>query len=168
MLTKAQKTMDTITTAIGAIMLVVMFLVIMANVVLRLIPNVGGFSWYMEFSQYANVWAMLIGASGIAAAGTNLRVEVIDALLERFPWGIRFTRVVVDAALIVYYVILTWSGYELATRARQAVSTMPQFTMGQVYMIFPVAGVLCILGAVINLLVTLTAEKVEGKGGSAQ
>ena len=78
--------------------------------VLRLIPNIGGFSWYMEFSQYANVWAMLIGA-----AGTNLRVEVIDALLERFPWGLRVTRVIVDLALIVYYAILTWSGYELAT-----------------------------------------------------
>ena len=74
MLTKVQKTMDTVTTAIGAILLAVMFLVIMANVVLRLIPNIGGFSWYMEFSQYANVWALLIGASGIAAAGTNLRV----------------------------------------------------------------------------------------------
>ena len=104
---------------------------------------------------------MLIGAAGIAAAGTNLRVEVIDALLERFPWGLRVTRVIVDLALIVYYAILTWSGYELATRARQAVSTMPQFTMGQVYMIFPVAGVLCIIGAVIHLLVTVTEKKKE-------
>ena len=167
MLTKIQKTMDTVTTAIGAMLLAVMFLVIMANVVLRLIPNIGGFSWYMEFSQYANVWALLIGASGIAAAGTNLRVEVIDALLERFPWGLRFNRAIVDVALIVYYAILTWSGYELATRARQAVSTMPQFTMGQVYMIFPVAGVLCILGAVINLLVTLTVKE-EGKEEKVQ
>ena len=75
-------------------------------------------------------------------------------------WMIGFT--VIPLALIVYYAILTWSGYELATRARQAVSTMPQFTMGQVYMIFPVAGVLCIVGAVINLLVTLTVKE-EGK-----
>ena len=159
MLTKIQKTMDTVTTAIGAVLLAVMFLVIMANVVLRLIPNIGGFSWYMEFSQYANVWALLIGAAGIAAAGTNLRVEVIDSLLERFPWGLKVTNVIMDVALI--YVILTWSGYELATRARQAVSTMPQFTMGQVYMIFPVAGVLCIIGAVIHLLVTVTEKKKE-------
>ena len=161
MLVKIQKAVDTITTAIGAILIAIMFVVIMANVVLRLIPHVGGFSWYMEFSQYANVWALLIGAAGIAAAGTNLRVEVIDALLERFPWGLKVTNVIMDVALIVYYVILTWSGYELATRARQAVSTMPQFTMGQVYMIFPVAGVLCIIGAVIHLLVTVTEKKKE-------
>ena len=153
--------MDTVTTAIGAILLAVMFLVIMANVVLRLIPNIGGFSWYMEFSQYANVWALLIGASGIAAAAptSGWRSSTPSGA---FPWGLKLTRVIVDVALIVYYAILTWSGYELATRARQAVSTMPQFTMGQVYMIFPVAGVLCIVGAVINLLVTLTVKE-EGK-----
>ena len=38
---------------------------------------------------------------------------------------------------------------------------MPQFTMGQVYTIFPIAGVICIIGAVVNLIVELT-EKPEG------
>lgn len=162
MLRKIQKAMDNITTGIAAVLIAVMFLVIVANVVLRLIPNIGGFKWYMEFSQYANVWAMLLGAAGIAAAGTNLRVEVIDSLLEKFPWGLKVARSIVDVAMIVYYVILTISGYQLATKAKQAVSTMPQFKMGQVYWIFPVAGVLCVLGAVIHLLVTLT-EKNEKK-----
>lgn len=165
MLIKIQKKVDSITTAIGAILIAVMFVVIMANVVLRLIPNVGGFKWYMEFSQYANVWAMLIGAGGIAVSCTNLRVELIDSLVERFPWGRKLTRVIIDVFLIVFYVILTYSGYELATRAKQAVSTMPQFTMGQVYMIFPVAGVLCIICGVIHLLVTLTTKE---EGGEAQ
>ncbi len=210
MLIKIQKKVDSITTAIGAILIAVMFVVIMANVVLRLIPNVGGFKWYMEFSQYANVWAMLIGAGGIAVSCTNLRVELIDSLVERFPWGRKLTRVIIDVFLIVFYVILTYSGYELATRAKQAVSTMPslverfpwgrkltrviidvflivfyviltysgyelatrakqavstmpQFTMGQVYMIFPVAGVLCIICGVIHLLVTLTTKEEGGE-----
>ena len=44
MLVKIQKLADNITTAIGAILIAIMFAVIVANVVLRLIPNVGGFS----------------------------------------------------------------------------------------------------------------------------
>ena len=40
---------------------------------------------------------------------------------------------------------------------------MPQFTMGQVYTIFPIAGVLCILSAVLNLIVELTAKPEGGK-----
>ncbi len=160
MLKKIQKGYDNVLTGISAVMLSVMFVVIVANVILRLIPNIGGFKWYMEFSQYANVWAMLLGAGGIAAAGTNLRVEVVDALVEKYPWGKKLTKTIVDVALMVYYAVLTTSGYTLATKAKQAVSTMPQFKMGQVYWIFPIAGVICIIGAVIHLLVTWT-EKEE-------
>ena len=64
-----QTWMDHITTAVAAVLIAVMFCVIIANVVLRAIPAVGGFRWYMEFSQYANVWAMLIGAAGIVVQG---------------------------------------------------------------------------------------------------
>lgn len=39
---------------------------------------------------------------------------------------------------------------------------MPSFKMGQVYAIFPIAGVLCVIASVVHLLVTLT-EKTEPK-----
>ena len=83
MLRKIQKGVDRVLTIISSILLAVMFFVLVANVVLRLIPSIGGFSWYMEFSQYANVWAMMIGAAGIAIMGTNLRVEIIDSILHK-------------------------------------------------------------------------------------
>ena len=47
-----QTWMDHITTTVAAVLIAVMFVVIIANVVLRAIPAVGGFRWYMEFSQY--------------------------------------------------------------------------------------------------------------------
>ncbi len=161
MLLKVQKGVDETMTVISAILIAVMFIVIIANVVLRLIPAVGGFSWYMEFSQYANVWAELIGAAGIACAGTNLRVEVIDAVVKKWKYGYRVTRIIVDVAELVFYTAMTYSGFLLATKAKQKVSTMPSFTMGQVYWIFPVAGVLCILAVLIHLAVTLTSENKE-------
>lgn len=163
MLLKLQKIIDNLTTAIGAILLAIMFLVITINVILRLIPSVGGFSWYMEFSQYANVWAMLLGAAGIVVMGTNLRVEAVDAVLDKFPWGEKLGKIIVDVSEIIFYLSVTYSGYLLATKAKQKVSTMPQFTMGQVYWIFPVAGVLCVIAALIHLAVTLTTKQEEKK-----
>ena len=68
-----------------------------------------------------------------------------------------------DVAEIVFYLTVTYSGWLLATKAKQKVSTMPQFTMGQVYWIFPVAGVLCVIAALIHLAVTLSAEQEEKK-----
>ncbi|MCI7262824.1 MAG: TRAP transporter small permease subunit [Clostridiaceae bacterium] len=163
MLLKIQKGMDSLMTVIGALLLAVMFVVITLNVILRLIPSVGGFKWYMEFSQYANVWAMMLGGAGIVVMGTNLRVEAVDSILQKFPWGYKLGRIIVDVAEIVFYLTVTYSGWLLATKAKQKVSTMPQFTMGQVYWIFPVAGGLCVIAALIHLAVTLSAEQEEKK-----
>lgn len=154
---KLQTTLDKITTLISAILCAAMMVILFANVVLRLIPGIGGFKWYMESSQYLNVWSMLIACIGINAMGTNLRVEVVDSILGKTPLG---KKIVV---IILFYVMVTYGGYQLCTRAKQAVSTMPQFTMGQVYTIFPIAGVLCILSAVLNLIVELTAKPEGGK-----
>ena len=161
MIKKVQKRMDETMTVIAAFLTGLMFLIIIANVILRLIPSIGGFSWYMEFSQYANVWAMMIGAAGVACAGTNLRVEVIDSVLKKKPYGYKLTRVVVDVFELVFYIVVTCSGFQLATRAKQKVSTMPAFTMGQVYMIFPIAGILCIIAVLINLAALLSEKEGE-------
>ena len=66
-----------------------------------------------------------------------------------------------DAFELIFYIIVTYSGYILATRAKQAVSTMPKFTMGQVYMIFPIAGALCVFSVIIHILVVLTGQDEE-------
>ena len=161
MLKKIQKWIDLGATFIASLLIAAMFFVLVINVILRAIPAVGGFKWYMEFSQYANVWALLIGAAGIAAQGTNLRVELIDSLMGRFMWGSKLTKIIVDVSLILFYGIMTASGSLLSQKAVQAVSTMPQFKMGQVYAVFPVAGVLCIIAALVHLLVTVTEKPEE-------
>ena len=158
---KLQQTMDKITTLISSILCAAMMIILFANVVLRLIPSVGGFKWYMESSQYLNVWSMLIACIGINAMGTNLRVEVVDSIFGKTVLGKKLVVLIRDVFIILFYALVTYSGWQLCTRAKQAVSTMPQFTMGQVYTIFPIAGVICVLGAVVNLIVELT-EKSEG------
>ena len=149
--------MDHITTAVAAVLIAVMFVVIIANVILRAIPSVGGFRWYMEFSQYANVWAMLIGAAGIAVQGTNLRVEAMDAVAKKIPFGEKIAKILVDVALMIFYWMVYRSGKLYAAKAMAIkISTMPNYRMGQVYRVFPVAAILCILAAVVHLIVTLT------------
>ena len=156
-----QTWIDRITTGVAAVLIGVMFLVIIANVILRGIPAVGGFRWYMEFSQYANVWAMLIAAAGIAVQCTNLRVEAVDSLMNKIPGGEKLSRVIIDVAVILFYMAVYASGRTFARKSMIIkVSTMPSFKMGQVYQIFPWAAVLCIVAALVHLLITLL-EKEE-------
>ena len=158
-----QTWIDHITTAVAAVLIAVMFCVIIANVVLRAVPAVGGFRWYMEFSQYANVWAMLIGAAGIVVQGTNLRVEAVDVIARKIPYGEKIAKILVDVAAMVFYWMVYRSGKLYAAKAMAIkISTMPKYRMGQVYKIFPAAAVLCIFAAVVHLIVTLT-ETPEDK-----
>ena len=147
----------------GAMMFILVF-----NIVMRLIPKIGGVSWYMESSQYLNVWAMLIIGMQITVRGTHLRVEVIDALVKNSPLGQKIVKVIDEAFIILFYVLATYASYQLATKAKQAVSTMPKFTMGQVYTMMPIAFALSAVAAVIHLIVYFgesgrTTEQTENK-----
>ena len=158
-----QTWIDRITTGVASVLIGIMFLVIIANVILRGVPAVGGFRWYMEFSQYANVWAMLIGAAGIVVQGTNLRVEAVDVIARKIPYGEKIAKILVDVAAMVFYWMVYRSGKLYAAKAMAIkISTMPKYRMGQVYKIFPAAAVLCILAAIVHLVVTLT-ETPEDK-----
>ena len=67
-----------------------------------------------------------------------------------------------DVALILFYWMLFQGGKLYAAKGMLIkISTMPNYKMGQVYQIFPIAAILCIVAAVVHLLVTLTEEKEE-------
>ena len=95
---KLQQTMDKITTLISSILCAAMMIILFANVVLRLIPSVGGFKWYMASSQYLNVWSMLIACIGINAMGTNLRVEVVDSIFGKTALGKKLVVLIRDVS----------------------------------------------------------------------
>lgn len=158
---KLQTVLDRVTTLISAILCAAMMVILFANVVLRLIPGIGGFKWYMESSQYLNVWSMLIACAGITAMGTNLHVELVDSIVAKNAVLKKIHKVFTSLMIAVFYAMVAYSGYQLASRAKQAVSTMPQFTMGQVYLIFPIACAVCALSALIDMIVAIT-EKSEG------
>lgn len=158
---KLQTALDKGSTLVAAVLCAAMMVILFANVVLRLIPSVGGFKWYMESSQYLNVWSMLIACIGITVKGTNLHVELVDSIAAKNPVLKKAHKVLTSLFIALFYIMVTYAGWQLSTRAKQAVSTMPQFTMGQVYVIFVFACALCALSAIVDLIVTLT-EKPEG------
>ena len=158
---KLQNALEKGSTVVAAVMCAAMMSILFANVVLRLIPGIGGFKWYMEGGQYINVWSMLIVGICITAKGTHLHVELVDAVAAKNPILKKLHKVVTSLFIFLFYVMVTYSGYQLSTRAKQAVSTMPQFKMGQVYVIFVIAGAICALSALVDMVVAV-AEKEEG------
>ncbi len=160
---KIQTILDKVTTFVSAVMCAAMMVILLANVILRYIPGIGGFKWYMEAGQYLNVFSMLLAGVGITVTRTHLHVELVDAMVAKAPALQKVHAVIVSAFIALFYIMMTYSGWLLCTKAKQAVSTMPQFTMGQVYTIFPIAGVFCVIATVVDLIVVLTEKKEADK-----
>ncbi len=150
---KIQEWADKLSVLISSLMIAAMMFILVFNIIMRFVPGVGGVRWYMESSQYLNVWAMLLVGIQITIRGTHLRVEIIDALVKKSAVGQKVVKVLNDIFILLFYVIAAYASFQLATKAKQAVSTMPNFTMGQVYMMMPVAYGLSALAVIIELIV---------------
>ncbi|MBQ7778118.1 MAG: TRAP transporter small permease subunit [Oscillibacter sp.] len=162
---KLQKIMNELATWISVILCVAMMVILLANVILRFIPGIGGFSWYMESSQYLNVWSMLIAGIAISAERSHLKVAAVDDLtLKVNPTLHKIQQGIVAAGIIVFYLVMAYSGAVYASKSKQAISTMPSLKMGMVYWMFPVAGVLSAISAAVDYIVFL----LDFKGGAKE
>ena len=140
------------------IIVYLLMVILLANVILRFIPGIGGFKWYMEGGQYLNVFSMLIAGIGITARRTHLHVELVDAFAAKNPKLKKIHGVIVSLFVILFYAMVTYGGWQLAS-----VSPMPQFTMGQVYRIFPIAGAITVVAAIVDMIVLIMEKEVGGE-----
>ena len=102
---------------------------------------------YWGFCRYADGRAPLSGPKG-ACLSLNLEsVEAVDAVAAKIPGGRKIAKILIDVATIVFFYMVYRGGKLYAAKAMVIkISTMPKFKMGQVYKIFPIAAILCIIG----------------------
>ncbi|MPV88252.1 TRAP transporter small permease subunit [Georgenia ruanii] len=98
-------------------------------------------TWTEEMARYVFVVLALLGAALVFSERGHIAVEVLIHKL-REPVQ-KVVAVVVEATIMFFAVyVMIFGGYEVAQNAwGQNVSTLP-LTVGQIYMILPVAGVL--------------------------
>lgn len=157
---KLQDGIDKVSTVISAVMCGVMMLILTINIILRYMPGIGGFTWYMESSQYLNVWSMLIAGIAISVKTQHLKVNLAEDLAKGV--GKKVVKVIVAIFNVLFYVGMAYGAYLLATKAKQSISTMPQFKMAQVYWVIPITAVLSAVSVVIGLIVDLQNENKKG------
>ena len=118
--------------------LVLMSLATFGNVVLRYVFN-SPIQWAEEFSRYAFIWVVFLGAAACSKRKTHIAIDAVTALLP--PRARAFCVVLVDAVVLVLMGAITYYGYTLCTMATQATSTLkiPQYA---VYAVVPFSAAL--------------------------
>jgi TRAP-type C4-dicarboxylate transport system permease small subunit len=138
--------------------LVLMSLATFGNVVLRYAFN-SPIQWAEEFSRYAFIWVVFLGAAACSKRKTHIVIDAIIAVLS--PRGRAFCSVVVETVVLVLMGAITYYGYTLCTMATQATSTLkiPQYA---VYAVVPVSAALIFfhaLGGFWDSLLDLVARE---------
>ncbi len=144
-----QRWVDRITTISAGFLMALFMIIMIYNVFSRYLVG-GGISWYMETSQFLNVWAMFIGGIGLCASNEHLRVSLLEESLKgkvKF-----FARVLVSLCSIAFYCFICYATYLLAMRTRQTVSTMPSVKMAWVYWPLPFTAALSALAVVVEFI----------------
>ncbi len=115
-----------------------MCLATFTNVLARYILN-SPIQWAEEFSRYAFIWMVFMGAAACSKRGTHI---IIDAVVGTVPARVRAVfAVLTDLVVLTLMAAVTYYGWVLCTMATQATSTLkiPQYV---VYLVVPIAGAL--------------------------
>lgn len=159
---KLQDGIDRFTTRASAVLFAIVVVILSYNVFARFLG--GGISWYMESSQYLNVWAMMIAGIGIASKGEHLRINAVESMLNGTPKKI--LQFIVTVLTVIFYLMLAYGTCLLAMKSKQNISTMGNLKMAYVYWPLPIISVLSALSAILHGIIQQT-EKIE-KGGDKE
>lgn len=127
--------------------LVLMSLATIVNVIFRYIFN-APFEWAEEFSRYAFIWVVFIGA---AVTTKHKKHIIIDTLIVAVPEGVkRALFVVADVMSMILMLLLVYYGWVLMSYATQPTATLkiPQYW---VYLCVPISGALIILHSLADM-----------------
>lgn len=148
---------NSITVVLSSLLLAIMMLILIANVVLRYIPGIGGFKWYMEGAQYLNVWAMLIVGITLTVNDSHLNVNIIELFLKDDK--LKYLHIIKDSLTFLFYIGLAYGSFLLTVKSKQDISTMAPLKMSYVYFMIPLTAGLSACSSALHLMIQLRLIK---------
>jgi TRAP-type C4-dicarboxylate transport system permease small subunit len=121
--------------------MVLMFLATFSNVVARYVFN-SPIQWAEEFSRYAFIWVVFLGAVVCTKRGRHIAIENAVSMLPPVPQ--RWVRVAADLCTLGLAAVIAWYGWLLTRSATQITATLevPQYV---VYAVVPASAALILL-----------------------
>jgi TRAP-type C4-dicarboxylate transport system permease small subunit len=140
--------------------MVLMFLATFTNVLARYFFN-SPIQWAEEFSRYAFIWIVFLGA---VVCTKHKRHISIDSVVKILPGPVQpWVNLVADLLTCTLMVIIIWYGGILTRNATQMTATLnvPQYV---IYMVVPASGVLGLLYSLGELRSHLREALTERRG----
>lgn len=107
--------------------------------------------WTQEAAQYSFVVLAMIAAAYVFSERGHIAVEI---LIEKLPLLWRRAAAVVIELIVIFFIVAVFiiGGIAVAQNAwHQNLSSLP-LTIGQIYMIMPIAGVLILFYSIVQII----------------
>ncbi|MGM7698857.1 TRAP transporter small permease [Microbacterium sp. A84] len=108
-------------------------------------------AWTQEAAQYSFVILAMIAAAYVFSERGHIAVEI---LIEKLPLRSRRAAAVVIELIVVFFIVAVFiiGGLAVAQNAwHQSLSSLP-LTIGQIYLIMPISGVLILFYSIVQII----------------
>ena len=126
---------------LSGILLILMSLATISNVLARYLFN-NPLAWAEEFSRYAFIWVVFLGAVVCTKQGRHIAIDGLVLALPARPRAI--LRVLVDVLTLGLMAVLVYYGWILAAFTTQPTSTL-KVPLSVVYFVVPLSALLIAL-----------------------
>lgn len=153
------KLLDTVEKVIAALLIFLLasaFLVILGQVVLRYIVNIG-YPWMEEYARYAIVWLAMLGSAYALRHGKHMYVNITELKLS--PKAFKNLSLCFDIILIAFFTVMAKSGYEFVMTSGSTLSVGMPIKMGYLYSCIPVGMILMILATIEKIWAYFVTRK---------
>ena len=140
---------------LGAVLLAVMFVVTLFQVVARVVIGMSSV-WSEELARFLYVCLVFIGAAALIRDDEHIRVGVLTDRLTGRPQSIM--RLVTIFLTIPFIAIMTWGAWtNTVANWRTYAPTLDWLSIGYIYLVIWVAGLLMLWYLAVNLILHLRA-----------
>jgi TRAP-type C4-dicarboxylate transport system permease small subunit len=143
MLRPIRRSVEITIVTLFAVLTVAVFIQVVARYVFNQPP-----AWTEELARFCQVWIVLLASSLCIRKGSHLAVDYVGPSLS--PSARRALGAAIGALMAAYALVVAVWGIRLVMVGFQQVSPAMQLNMGLVYLVFPLAGGLMVLEAVLQ------------------
>lgn len=146
---RLRKLLDRGIETFGCALLLVMVAIACWQVISRYIFNSPS-TFYEEFLRFALVWMSVIGLAYVAGKHQHISLTL---LLDKSPVQLaRLWDIVIQIVFILFAIyILIIGGWHVSSNAMLQISPALHISMGKVYYVLPIGGILTIIYCVLNI-----------------
>lgn len=151
--------------AISILLLCIMVILVFLQILSRTL-FASSFSWTEEVARFGLVWLVFL-AGGIAFQyGEHIGIDMLfSRLSERNK---KYAQVVLALFCGMFLVVLTYTGYQLCVKSMAQTSPALGISMGYIYAVIPIGGVLMILNLIdVTWKYFVTPKPSREEGGES-